>query len=131
MRYFLPILLFLSTVLVGCIPDDNNSVVSSDARVSTFTFVKDTLNPGLTDVVYKIEHRSDTGLITCRDSLRFGTRLDSVIPLVTYMATPGKVEFVLNIGKEMHRGLRFCVIIKSSSKNICYLLTIYNLLCRL
>ena len=95
MRYFLPILLFLSTILVGCIPDDNNSVVSSDARVSTFTFVKDTLNPGLTDVVYKIEHRSDTGLITCRDSLRFGTRLDSVIPLVTYMATPGKVEFVL------------------------------------
>jgi hypothetical protein len=46
-------------------------------------------------VTYKIEHRSDTGLIHSVDSLPFGTRLDSVIPLVTYMATPGLVNFVL------------------------------------
>ena len=95
MRYFFPILVLLSLILVGCREKENNTIVSSDARVSTFTFAKDTLYPGLTEGVYRIEHRSDTGLIYTRDSLRFGTVLDSVVPLVTYMATPGKVEFIL------------------------------------
>lgn len=95
MRYILPILIVLSICVVGCKDPNNNTIVSSDARVSTFTFQQDTANPGLTAAVYKIEHRTDTGLITCKDSLRYGTRLDSVVPLVTYMATPGIVNFVL------------------------------------
>lgn len=95
MRYFLPILIFLTTFLIGCKQKTNNTVVSDDARVSTFTFASDTLNPGLTAAIYKVEHLADTGLISCTDSLRFQTRLDSVVPLVTYMATPGVVNFVL------------------------------------
>lgn len=96
MRYILPILLLISVCMTGCLDSkDKNAVVSSDARVSTFTFQIDTANPGLQAVTYKIEHRSDTGLIHSVDSLPFGTRLDSIIPLVTYMATPGLVNFVL------------------------------------
>ena len=95
MRYILPILLVLSICISSCNDSDDNTIVSSEARVSTFTFQTDTANPGLTTAVYKIEHRTDTGLITSKDSLRYGTCLDSVVPLVTYMATPGIVNFVL------------------------------------
>lgn len=95
MRYILPILLVLSIFFTGCKPNNGSTIISSDAEVKTFTFQSDTANPGLTEVNYKIEHRTDTGLISYPDSLRFGTRLDSVIPLVTYEFTPGIVRFVL------------------------------------
>lgn len=96
MRYILPIFVLLSVCLTSCLnSDDNTATTSSEARVSTFTFFADTANPGLTSAVYKIEHRTDTGLIYCVDSLAFGTRLDSVVPSVTYMATPGTVNFIL------------------------------------
>lgn len=95
MRYILSILLVFATCLIGCTSKTKETIVSSDARVSTFTFQTDTSNPGLTAVTYTIEHRTDTGLIYCKDSLLFGTRLDSVIPMVTYMATPGIVNFIL------------------------------------
>ena len=95
MRYFIHILLlFAGIVLVGCKPK-TTEVTSSETRVKNFTFYKDTLNPGLTAATYIIEHRSDTGLIYSADSLLFGTRLDSVVPYVTYMETPGSATFVL------------------------------------
>ena len=95
MRYILPILLLLCIGLVSCINGETNTATSSEARVATFTFLTDTANPGLTNMTYKVEHRTDTGLIYGVDSLAFGTCLDSVIPSVTYMATPGVVNFVL------------------------------------
>ena len=95
MRYILPILLFFSLYFIGCTPDNGSTEVSSEARVSSFTFQTDTANPGLTEATYTIEHRTDTGLIYCKDSLRFGTCLDSVIPLVMYKSTPGLVNFIL------------------------------------
>lgn len=94
MRYFIPILVLLSVVLVSC-NEEETTTTSSEARVNTFTFHKDTINPGLIEATYKIEHSGDTGLIYNKDSLRFGTRLDSVVPYVTYKATPGKAEFIL------------------------------------
>ena len=94
MRYFLSILLLFTAVLVGC-KKESAAETSSDARVNTFTFYTDTLNPGLTEITYKIDHSGDTGRIYCADSLRFGTRLDSVVPYVTYKATPGSATFYL------------------------------------
>ena len=94
MRYFWPILLLFTAVLVGC-KKESAAETSSDARVNTFTFYTDTLNPGLTEITYKIDHSGDTGRIYCADSLRFGTRLDSVVPYVTYKATPGSATFYL------------------------------------
>ena len=94
MRYFWSILLLFTAVLVGC-KKESAAETSSDARVNTFTFYTDTLNPGLTEITYKIDHSGDTGRIYCADSLRFGTRLDSVVPYVTYKATPGSATFYL------------------------------------
>lgn len=94
MRYFWSILLLFTAVLVGC-KKESAAETSSDARVNTFTFYTDTLNPGLTEITYKIDHSGDTGRIYSADSLRFGTRLDSVVPYVTYKATPGSATFYL------------------------------------
>ena len=81
MRKFIYVLTCISLLLISC--KQNETVnLSTDARVNTFTFYADTLNPGLTEATYKVEHRDlpDTGRIYCLDSLRFGTCLDSVRP---------------------------------------------------
>ena len=96
MRQLIFTLLTLAIVLIAC--ETKIIVTTSDEnRVQTFTFYEDTLNPGLTEATYKIEHRTypDTGLIYSKDSLRFGTRLDSVVPYITYKATPGSATFYL------------------------------------
>ena len=96
MRYFVHILLlFIGVIWVGCTPRVTEQTSSSEARVKSFTFHKDTANPGLTTATYKVEHRTDTGLIYSIDSLQFGTRLDSVVPYITYMETPGYATFIL------------------------------------
>jgi hypothetical protein len=96
MRQIILITTIFVFILTGC---DNSQLTetSSENRVHTFTFNEDTLNPGLTEAIYKIEHRTypDTGLIYSKDSLRFGTRLDSVVPYITYQATPGSATFYL------------------------------------
>ena len=96
MRQYLFTLIALTILLVACKPSPTYET-SSENRVNTFTFYTDTLNPGLTEAIYKIEHRDDpdTGLIYNKDSLRFGTRLDSVVPYITYKATPGSATFYL------------------------------------
>jgi hypothetical protein len=94
MRQHLFILFILASSLVAC-KQSEVSETSSENRVNTFSFYEDTLNPGLTQATYKIEHLSDTGLIYNVDSLRFGTCLDSVIPYITYKATPGAATYYL------------------------------------
>jgi hypothetical protein len=94
MRQHLFILFILPSSLVAC-KQSEVSETSSENRVNTFSFYEDTLNPGLTQATYKIEHLSDTGLIYNVDSLRFGTCLDSVIPYITYKATPGAATYYL------------------------------------
>ena len=90
------IILLITMVFVGCDMGSSNSVsTSSETRVHSFSFYKDTANIGLTEATYKIEHLADTGLIYCIDSLRYGTRLDSVIPHVTYKETPASATFYL------------------------------------
>ena len=97
MRQYLFILFALLGSLVAC-QQSEVSQTSSENKVNSFSFYEDTLNPGLThQATYKIEHRTfpDTGLIYCKDSLKFGTRLDSVVPYITYKATPGSATFYL------------------------------------
>ena len=96
MRQYLFILFILASSLVAC-EQSEVSETSDENRVHTFTFYEDTLNPGLTEAIYKIKHLDypDTGLIYSQDSLRFGTRLDSVVPSITYKATPGSATFYL------------------------------------
>ena len=94
MRKFIYVLTCISLLLISC--KQNETVnLSTDARVNTFTFYSDTLNPGLTEATYKVEHHDlpDTGRIYSLDSLRFGTCLDSVIPYATYMTTPSSAIY--------------------------------------
>lgn len=95
MRKHLYILTLLLGVLVGCNEESDTVTTSSETRVSAFTFYEDTANVGLTEVAYIVEHLSDTGRIYCKDSLRFGTRLDSVVPYITYKATPAMAKYFL------------------------------------
>lgn len=65
--------------------------VSSDATVSSLTFTANDSFPGLDDAVFTIEELIDTGLIYNVDSLLFGTRVDSVIPIFRFNYTPATV----------------------------------------
>lgn len=94
MRKTLFISVLVAATMIACNNSTNQTVTSSDATVATFGFVSDTCNPGLTSATYKVEQRTDTGLIYNQDSLAFGTRLDSVIPRVTYNATPASATFI-------------------------------------
>ena len=87
------IFFFFLISLVGCVSNTDTVVTSSETRVQSFTFYEDTTNRGLTEMTYIIEHLSDTGRIYCKDSLPFGTRLDSVVPYVTYKATPALAKY--------------------------------------
>ena len=74
MKHFWYILLLFTAILIGC-KNRTTITTSSEARVNTFNFYTDTLNPGLTEATYKINHNGDTGRIYCVDSLRFKTCL--------------------------------------------------------
>ena len=95
MRKFFYIFAAISLLFISCDDSETAVATSSETRVNTFSFQKDTANLGLTEAIYKIEHLSDTGLIYCVDSLRFGTRLDSVVPYITYKATPASATYFL------------------------------------
>lgn len=96
MRKILSIFVIFAAIFVSCdMGTTSTTETSSEARVAGFTFYEDTANVGLTEATYKIEHSADTGLIYNQDSLRYGTCLDSVIPYVSYKATPGAAYFVL------------------------------------
>ena len=45
--------------------------------------------PGLAAAVFTVEERLDTGLVWNKDSILYGTRLDSVVPRFTFETTPG------------------------------------------
>lgn len=93
-RYFYALAIGL-IAWTGCSPTESLMETSSETRVHTFSFYKDTANLGLTEMTYTILHLADTGMITCADSLCFGTRLDSVVPYITYKASPALVRYHL------------------------------------
>ena len=95
MKKFFYIFAAISLLFVACDESETSVATSSETRVNSFSFHKDTANLGLTEAIYKIEHLSDTGLIYSVDSLRFGTRLDSVVPYITYKATPASATYFL------------------------------------
>ena len=71
------------------------STVSSTAQLTSFSFAKNDSMPGLAKAVFTIEERLDTGLVYTKDSMLFGTRLDSVVPKYTFAATPGAAFITL------------------------------------
>lgn len=87
MKNYLQIILLFAVALTAC-KSKTESTTSSDATVSKFYFMTDTLNPGLGEAVFVVDDRVDTGLIYPKDSLRYGTSLTRVRPRLTFTAVP-------------------------------------------
>ena len=94
MRKLLYIFIAISLlILTGCDNSSTSSTPSSVAKLSAFSFAKNDSMPGLAAAVFTVEERLDTGLVWNKDSILFGTRLDSVIPRCTFAATPSAAYF--------------------------------------
>lgn len=90
MKRFLNIFtLFCLIFLMSCENSTTTTTSSSVAKLSAFYFANNDSMPGLAKAVFTIEERLDTGLVWNKDSMLFGTRLDTVIPKFTFEATPG------------------------------------------
>lgn len=97
MKNYLQILVFFSAILVAC-TSQTTSTLSSDATVTRFYFAPDTAYPGLGSATFVVDDRVDTGWIYPTDSLKYGTRLDSVVPRFTFAAVPS--SSLLTIGDQ-------------------------------
>ena len=89
-----PFLTILTGILaLGLVSCDNSSTTtttkSSVAKLSAFSFAKNDSLPGLAAAVFTVEERLDTGYVWNKDSMLYGTRLDTVVPKFTFAATPG------------------------------------------
>ena len=95
MKKYLHIMVFFSAILVAC-SSKTSTTLSSDATVKRFYFAGDVRYPGLAEATFVVDDRVDTGWIYPKDSLKFGTRLDSVVPRFTFAAIPS--SSLLTIG---------------------------------
>ncbi len=75
--------------MTACNQSSTTSSTSSVAQLSAFSFAKNDSMPGLAQAVFTVEERLDTGLVWNKDSMLYGTRLDSVVPRFVFAATPG------------------------------------------
>ena len=90
MRKFLYIFIGIALIFfTSCESSGTTTVPSSVAKLTSFSFAKVDSMPGLAAAVFTVEERLDTGLVWNKDSIRFGTRLDSVVPRFVFAATPG------------------------------------------
>ena len=80
---------FCLLFLMSCESSTTTTTTSSVARLTAFYFANNDSMPGLGKAVFTIEERLDTGLVWNKDSMLFGTKLDTVIPKFTFAATPG------------------------------------------
>ena len=89
-KFFYILIAFFACILLGCeTKTTSTSSTSSVAKLSTFSFAQNDSIPGLAQAVFTIEERLDTGFVYNKDSMLYGTRIDSVIPKFTFAATPG------------------------------------------
>ena len=89
-KFFFIIIAVLVFGLYGCESKTTTvSSTSSIAKLSSFSFANNDSMPGLAQAVFTIEERLDTGFVYNKDSILYGTRLDSVVPKFTFAATPG------------------------------------------
>jgi len=87
--------IFLPLVaLLGACSSETGTTTSSDATVSSFSLRNDSF-PGLKATTFVIEHLADTGRIYPKDSILFGSRLDSVIPSITFSASPSAAYLIM------------------------------------
>ena len=96
MKRFLYITLcVLLAVLSACNKKNSTDTKSSVAKLTAFSFAKNDSMPGLAAAVFTVEERLDTGLVWDKDSILYGTELDSVVPRFVFAATPGAAYLTL------------------------------------
>ena len=96
MNKFLYIIPLLAAFLwSSCESQNTTTTKSSVAQLSSFSFASNDSMPGLAAAVFTVEERLDTGLVYNKDSILFGTRLDTVVPKFTFVATPGSAVLTL------------------------------------
>lgn len=90
MKQILTIFIVLGCILLASCKSNSSSenVQSSVAQLTSFSFAKNDSFPGLAEAKFYIKELIDTGLVYNRDSMRYGTRLDSVVPKFTFYTTP-------------------------------------------
>ena len=88
-KFFYIILLFIPLFWAGCESKTTTNTASSIAKLSAFSFAKVDTLPGLAAAVFTVEERLDTGLVWNKDSMLYGTRIDSAVPRFVFAATPG------------------------------------------
>lgn len=62
---------------------------SSVAQLTAFSFASNDSMPGLAEAVFTVEDRIDTGLVYNKDSIRYGTSLERVVPKFTFKVAVG------------------------------------------
>lgn len=95
MKRILFIIVIFGLVSLTSCEKKTTTTTSSVAELTAFSFAKNDSMPGLAKAVFTIEARLDTGLVWNKDSMLFGTRLDSVVPKFTFAATPGSAYLTL------------------------------------
>ena len=81
------LLLLAAVVVSSCSTGSTTTYVpSSDPTVAAMRFSARDSMPGLSAAVFVVENKldGDTGIIYAKDSLQYGTRLDTVVPVFTY-----------------------------------------------
>ena len=90
-KYFYIIIAIIPFIWSGCEGSrTTTSTTSAIAKLSAFSFAKNDSMPGLAAATFTIEERIDTGLVWNKDSILYGTRLDSVVPRFVFAATPAR-----------------------------------------
>ena len=82
-------------LLQSCNKSTTTNTTSSVAELQAFSFAKNDSFPGLAKAVFTIEERLDTGLVWNKDSMLFGTSLDTVVPKFVFVSTPGAAFLTL------------------------------------
>lgn len=95
-KFFNIILLIIPFFLVGCESSTSTTTVSSVAQLTAFSFAKNDSMPGLAAAVFTVEERIDTGLVWNKDSILYGTRIDSAVPRFVFAATPSSVTLTFS-----------------------------------
>ena len=90
---------FLPFMAVSCDLDakDSTNTVYNEALVTAMTFMANDSFPGLKEAKFTIITSTDTGKIYNVDSLRYGTRIDSVIPSLSFNHTPAYTIFYTGV----------------------------------
>ena len=91
MKYLAHIIIAVccASIFFSCETTTTEKKTSNVAQLTAFSFAHNDSMPGLSKALFTIEERLDTGLVWNKDSMLYGTRLDSVVPRFVFAATPG------------------------------------------